>query len=446
MLFLIYNIKAVFKQVLRLFYVGLFLLGLALSLSGGNAHADEGNIRVLTVKGTIVPVVADYIDRGISDAEDSGANACIIELDTPGGLLESAQTIVTRILNARVPVIVYVAPQGAWAASAGTFITLSAHVTAMAPATSIGAAHPVSAQGQNLSDVEEQKATEYTSAWIKSIAEKRGRDPALMEATVRESKSYTANEAVNLKLVDFTADDLGSVLKQADGRQVTLSDGQQVTLNTAGATLVYNDMTGLEKFLLMISNPNLAYILLTLASIGLITEISNPGLIFPGVVGALCLFLAFYSLGVLNAYWAGVLLIILAFGLFTIEIFVHAYGILTSGGIICFIFGSLILFSGSDVSMEFNTGLIAVVTIVMAVFVGLLVWAAIRGQMRKVTTGHEGMIGQTAIVKTPMAPKGMVLVEGELWTAELDNGTAKPGEELVIQKVDNLKLYVTKKK
>jgi membrane-bound serine protease (ClpP class) len=434
------------KKVFRVFYIGLFLLGVALAVGGGSAHADGGNVRVLTVKGNIVPVVADYINRGISQAEDSGSTACIIELDTPGGLLESAQTIVTRILNARIPVVVYVAPQGAWAASAGTFITLSADVTAMAPATSIGAAHPVGAQGQNLSDVEQQKATEYTSSWIKSIAEKRGRDPALMEATVRESKSYTASEAVDLKLVDFMADDLGSVLKQVNGRQVILADGQQVTINTSGAAIIYDDMTGLEQFLLMISNPNLAYILLTLASIGLITEISNPGLIFPGVVGGLCLFLAFYSLGVLNAYWAGVLLIILAFGLFTTEIFVHAYGILTSGGIICLVFGSLILFSGSDVSMEFNTDLIAVVAIVMAVFVGLLVWAAIRGQQRKVATGREGMIGQTAVVKTPLTPKGMVLVEGELWTAELDSGTANPGEELVIQKVDNLKLYVSKKK
>jgi membrane-bound serine protease (ClpP class) len=299
------------KQVFRFFYIGLFLLGLALSIGGGNAHADGGDVHVLTVKGTIVPVVADYINRGLSEAEDSGSTACIIELDTPGGLLESAQVIVTRILNARIPVVVYVAPQGAWAASAGTFITLSAHVTAMAPATSIGAAHPVSAQGQNLSDVEQQKATEYTSAWIKSIAEKRGRDPLLMEGTVRESKSYTASEAVDLKLVDFTADDIQGVLKQVNGRQVTLADGRQVTINTSGASLTYDDMTGLEKFLLMISNPNLAYMLLSLASIGLITEISNPGLIFPGVVGGLCLFLAFYSLGVLNAYWAGVLLIIL---------------------------------------------------------------------------------------------------------------------------------------
>jgi membrane-bound serine protease (ClpP class) len=434
------------RKLFRLFYIGLFLLGLGMAIAEGRTQAAGSEIRVLTVKGNIVPIVSDYINRGITESEKNGDVACIIQLDTPGGLLDSAQAIVTRILNAKVPVVVFVSPQGAWAASAGTFITLSAHITAMAPATSIGAAHPVGAQGENLTDVEEQKATEYTSAWIKSIAEKRGRDPALMEATVRESRSYTASEAVQLKLVDFTADDLQGVIKQINGRQVTLADGDQVTIETGGAVLIYDDMTGVEQFLLTISNPNLAYILLSLASIGLITEITNPGLIFPGVIGGLCLFLAFYSLGVLNAYWAGVLLIILAFGLFTTEIFVHAYGILTSGGIICLIFGSLILFSGSDVSMEFNTGLIAIVAFVLAIFVALLVWAAVRGQARRVTTGHEGMIGLTAIVKTPLTPKGMVMVEGELWKAELDSGTAERGEELVVQRVDNLKLYVTRKK
>jgi membrane-bound serine protease (ClpP class) len=434
------------KQIFRFIYIGLFLVGIALSILGGGANASGGNIHVLTVKGNIVPIVADYIDRGISRAEEAGSVACIIELDTPGGLLDVTQNIVSRILNAKVPVVVYVAPQGAWAASAGTFITLSAHITAMAPATSIGAAHPVGGQGETLPETALQKATEYTAAWIQSIADKRGRNSSLMEAAVRESKSFTAEQAVDLKLVDFIADDLGSVIRQINGRQVILADGRNVTINTEGAIVIPDDMTGLEKFLLVISHPNVAYILLTFASIGIITEISNPGLIFPGVIGGLCFFLAFYSLGVLNAYWAGTLLILLAIGLFITEIFVPAYGILTSGGIISLVFGSLILFSGSDVSMEFNQGLIAFVAIVMAIFVGLLVWAAVQGQRRGVTTGKEGMVGQTAEVKTALKPKGMVMVEGELWTAELDSGIAHPGEQVVVTRVDNLKLYVTKNK
>jgi membrane-bound serine protease (ClpP class) len=315
----------------------------------------------------------------------------------------------------------------------------------MAPATSIGAAHPVSV-GEEMTDTAQKKATEYSAAWIASIAEKRGRDPAEVEAAVRESKSFTASQAVESKLVDFTADDLDSLLKQLNGRKVVLADGKEVTLNTEGAEVVRSDMTALERFLHMISHPNIAYILLTLASIGLITEISNPGLVFPGVIGGLCLLLAFYSLGVLNAYWAGLALILLALGLFVTEIFVPAYGILTSGGIVSLVIGSLILFSGSDSSMEFDKSLIIYVAIFFALFVGLLVWAAVRGQRRRVTTGQEGMIGQVALVKIALEPQGMVLVEGELWKAILDDGSAPAGEEVVIQKVDNLKLYVTRKK
>ncbi|MCX6002157.1 MAG: nodulation protein NfeD [Chloroflexi bacterium] len=400
---------------------------------------------MLEVKGTIVPVVADYISRGISEAEDNGDMACIITLDTPGGLLDTTETIVRRIMNARVPIIVYVSPQGAWAASAGTFITVSAHIAAMAPATSIGAAHPVSV-GEEMTETAQKKATEYSAAWISSIAEKRGRDPAEVEAAVRESKSFTASQAVESRLVDFTADDLGSLLRQLNGRKVVLADGKEVTLNTEGAVIVVSEMTALEKFLHMISHPNIAYILLTLASIGLITEISNPGLIFPGVIGGLCLFLAFYSLGVLNAYWAGLLLIMLALGLFVTEIFVPAYGILTAGGIVALVIGSFILFTGSDASMEFDKSLIVYVAIFFAIFIGLLVWATVRGQRRRVITGKEGIIGQTALVKVALEPQGMVLVEGELWKAILDEGSAPAGEEVVVKKIDNLKLYVTRKK
>ena len=433
------------KKVIRISYLALLLIGLALCVLGDPVHANGRDIHVLEVKGNIVPVVADYISRGISEAEDRGSVACVIELDTPGGLLDSTEKIVKRIMNAKVPVIVYVTPHGAWAASAGTFITVSAHLSAMAPATSIGAAHPVSV-GEQMSEDVQKKATEYSAAWIQSIAEKRGRDPALVEAAVRESKSFTALQAVEAKLVDFVAEDLGSLIKKLDGTKVTLADGREVTLHTESAEVSRSEMTGIEKFLHMISHPNIAYILLTLASIGLITEISNPGLIFPGVIGGICLFLAFYSLGVLNAYWAGVLLILLAIGLFVAEIFVSAYGILTTGGIISLVIGSLILFSESEASMQVDKALIAVVAIFFAVFVALLVWATVRGQKRKVTTGSEGMVGQIALVKDVLNPKGKVLVDGELWAAELDDGTAKPGEEVIIKQVNNLKLLVIRKK
>jgi membrane-bound serine protease (ClpP class) len=433
------------RKIIRIVYVTLFLAGLAFSVAGCAAVPARGGVHVLEVKGNIVPVVADYINRGITEAEDSGASVCIITLDTPGGLLDSTTKIVERIMNARVPVVVYVSPHGAWAASAGTFITVSAHISAMAPATSLGAAHPVSVGEEMPADVQ-KKATEYSAAWIQSIAEKRGRDPSLVEAAVRESRSFTAVEAVEKKLIDFQADDLASVIKQINGRKVKLADGSEVTINTEGAAASKSDMTLVEKILQVISHPNVAYILLTLASIGLITEISNPGLIFPGVIGGICLFLAFYSLGVLNAGWAGLLLILLAFGLFVTEIFVPAYGILTTGGIVSLVIGSLILFSESEASMQFDKSLIVYVAIFLAAFMAFLIWAVIRGQKRKVTTGKEGMVGQVAMVKTSLKPTGMVLVEGELWKAELDEGQAHPGDEVIVKSVDNLKLRVTRKK
>lgn len=437
--------KIMLRNIYRLIYLGMFMLGLVWCLFPADTYASGNAIRVLEVKGNIVPVVADYISRGIDEAEKEGDVVCIIQLDTPGGLLDSTERIVERIMNARVPVIVYVSPHGAWAASAGTFITVSAHLSAMSPATSIGAAHPVSI-GENMPEDVQKKTTEYSAAWIQSIAEKRGRDPSLVEAAVKQSRSFTAVQARDAGLVDFIAGDIDELVRQCDGKTVTLADGREVTLHTEGCTIIESKMTGVEKFLHTISHPNIAYILLTLASIGLITEISNPGMIFPGVIGGICLFLAFYALGVLNAYWAGVLLIMLAFGLFVTEIFVPAYGILTTGGVISLIVGSLVLFSESEASMQLDKGLIAVVVIFSVGFVGFLVWATVRGQIRKVATGKEGMMGQVAVVKTPLDPRGKVLIDGELWSAELDEGSASPGEEVIIQKVDGLKLFVTKKK
>ena len=432
------------RKVAGYFYLALLLISVILLLAGGNAQASGNDVTILKVEGNIVPVVADYINRGIQEAEERGSVACIIMLNTPGGLLDSTEKIVQRIMNANVPVVVYIAPHGAWAASAGTFITVSSHISAMAPATSIGAAHPVSV-GEEMPEEQKKKVTEYSAAWIKSIAEKRGRDPALVDAAVRESKSFTALQAAEYKLVDFVAEDIEAVVRGINGRQVILANGRQVMIDTIDVVLKYSEMTGIEEFLHMISDPNVAYILLSLASVGLITEISNPGMIFPGVIGGICLFFAFYSLGVLNAYWAGLLLILLALGLFVTEIFIPAYGILTAGGVVSLLIGSFILFSNSDASMQIDPYIIVVTTAIVAGFVAFLVWAVVRGQTRKVTTGKEAMVGLPAIVKTELKPKGMVLVDGEIWSAEIEGGTAQPGEEVIISKVDNLKLYVKKK-
>jgi len=430
---------------LRIFFLVWLVLPVIAGLGGSLiAAASPATVEVLTVDGTIVPVIADYIDRGISEAEKNGATVCIIELDTPGGLLDSTEKIVQKIMNADVPIVVYVSPKAAWAASAGTFITLSAHIAAMTPGTTIGAAHPVAGGGEEIPEDQMQKIVEFSAKWMRTIAEERGRNMEEAELAVRESKSFTDVDALEYNLIDLRADNLESLIAQIDGWEVTLANGEEVIINTADYVQTRNEMNAIEKFLQTLSDPNIAYILFTLATIGLITEISNPGLVFPGVAGGVSLFLAFYSLGVLDAYWGGLALILLAVGLFIAEYFTTAFGLLTAGGIASLVMGSLILFSHSP-GIEVNRGLIAGVTAGVTAFAVFVVGAIVRGQRRRKATGVEGMIGTIAIAKTPLDPTGTVLAQGELWTATSEGGRVAPGEEVIITKVEGLKLWVTKK-
>jgi len=429
----------------RFFFLALLVLSVAAGLGGSLiAAASPTNVEVLTVDGTIVPVIADYIDRGISQAEENGATVCIIELNTPGGLLDSTDRIVSRIMNAEVPVVVYVSPINAWAASAGTFITLSAHIAAMTPGTTIGAAHPVAAGGEEIPEDQMQKIVQFSAKWMETIAEKRGRNIEEARLAVTESKSFSDSEALGYNLIDLRADNLESLISQIDGWKVTLASGEEVVIDTADYVQTRNEMNAIEQLLHAISDPNIAYILLSLATIGLIVEISNPGLVFPGVAGGISLFLAFYSLGVLDAYWGGIALILLAVGLFIAEYFTTAFGLLTAGGIASLVMGSLILFSHSP-GIEVNRGLIAGVTAGVTAFAIFVLGAIIRGQRRRKATGAEGMIGTVAIAKTPLDPTGTVLAQGELWTATSEGGKVAPGEEVIINKVEALKLWVAKK-
>jgi len=430
---------------LRVFFIAWLVMPLAVGLGGSLiSAASSTTVEVLTVDGTIVPVIADYIDRGISQAEENGATACIIELDTPGGLLDSTDRIVSKIMNAEVPIVVYVSPINAWAASAGTFITLSAHIAAMTPGTTIGAAHPVSGGGEEIPEDQMQKIVEFSAKWMETIAEKRGRNIEEARLAVTESKSFSDSEALEYNLIDLRVDNLESLISQIDGWEVTLASGEEVIIDTTDYVQTRNEMNAIEKFLQTISDPNIAYILFTLATIGLITEISNPGLVFPGVAGGISLFLAFYSLGVLDAYWGGIALLLLAVGLFIAEYFTTTFGLLTAGGIASLVMGSLILFSHSP-GIEVNRGLIAGVTAGVTAFAVFVVGAIVRGQRRRKATGAEGMIGKTAIAKTPLDPTGTVLTHGELWTAASEGGKVAPGEEVIITKVEALKLWVTKK-
>jgi membrane-bound serine protease (ClpP class) len=430
---------------LRIFFIAWLVMPLVAGLGGSLlAAAGPTTVEILTVDGTIVPVIADYIDRGISQAEEHGASVCVIELDTPGGLLDSTEKIVQKIMNAQVPIVVYVSPKGAWAASAGTFITLSAHIAAMTPGTTIGAAHPVSAGGEEIPEDQMKKIVEFSAKWMRSIAEERGRNMEEAELAVTESKSFTDVDALENNLVDLRAENLADLISQINGWNVTLAGGQEVILDTTNYGSTRNEMNAVEKFLQTISDPNIAYILFTLATIGLITEISNPGMVFPGVAGGISLLLAFYSLGVLNAYWGGIALILLAVGLFIAEYFTSSFGLLTAGGIISLVAGSLILFSHSP-GIEVDKRLIAGVVVGVTAFAVFVLGAIIRGQRRRKTTGAEGMIGEIAIAKSPLDPTGTVLAQGELWTATLEGGRVTPGEEVIIAKVEGLKLWVKKK-
>ncbi len=450
-------------KVMRIFFL-LLCVAASLAIIGAGSATPSAQIDVLRVEGTIVPAVASYIDRGISEAESHQAAAVIIELNTPGGLLSTTENIVDRILDAEVPVVVYV---DRWAGSAGTFITLAAHVAAMAPASRIGAASPVSIDSEDgLSDTMKKKITEDTAASIRRLADLRGRNLKAAEATVLEALSFTDQEALGIKelpedyqelleletpyldppLVDLGAQNLDSLIAQLNGMKVDVAGGN-VTIVTEDYFTKRIGMTLIERFLQVISDPNIAYILLTLATTGLILELINPGTILPGVVGAISLILAFYSLAVLEASWAGIFFIILAFVLFIAEVFTTTFGILTLGGIASLVMGSIILFGGGPelFQLQINWWVIAVVVVVVTAIFVFVVGAIIRSQRRRPVTGKEGLLGKIALAQTELDPTGMVLVEGERWTARAESGRIEPGEEVVVTKVEGLRLWVTKK-
>jgi len=434
------------KGVLKAFRLAFFLALLAGVVLPTMVGAATQSIQILRIDGIIVPAVADYIDRGIGAAEDKNAAVCIIELDTPGGLLDSTERIVQRIMNADVPVVVYVSPKGAWAASAGTFITLAANIAVMTPGTTIGAAHPVSAGGEEIPEAQMQKITEFSAKWMKTIAQERGRNIEEAQLAVTESKSFTDVDALDKNLIDLRSDNLESLLSQINGWKFTLANGLEGTINTTGYEVVRDEMNFIERFLLAISNPNIAYILLSLGSIGIIAEIYSPGTFFPGIVGAISLLLAFYSLGVLDANLGGILLILLAFGLFVGEIITTSFGLFTAGGIAALTLGSLILFPRGSPLFQVDPWLIATVVIGIAITFAFVIGRVIGAHRRQASTGREELIGKTAVVKVALEPEGIVFFRGERWTAVSEKGKVKAGEEVMINRVDSLKLYVTKKR
>ncbi|MBV1726642.1 MAG: nodulation protein NfeD [Candidatus Desulforudis sp.] len=421
----------------------LAFLPVPLAQSGAPAsELGNENIVVLRVDGPIVPVVARYLERGLEYAQEQKAHAVIIELNTPGGLLETTNDMVRQIMNQPMPVVVYVSPAGGWAGSAGTFITIAADVAAMAPGSRIGAAHPVGGQGEEIQGPMADKITEDTAAWIRSIAETRGRDAEKAELAVIESRSYTDNQAKEFNLIDIQARDMDDLLKQLDGWQVTLISGVEQEIGTEGRALDRQEMTSGERFLYALSNPNIAYLLLSIGMLGLLLEFYNPGSIFPGAAGGLALLVALYSLGTLEASWSGILLIMLGFVLFGLELFVASFGFLTAGGVISIILGSFMLFAGNSPAFAVNWGVVAGVVVSLVAFVVIAVQAVVKAQKQRTTTGAEAFIGDTGWVVTPLDPTGEISFQGERWTAIAEDSPIESGVEVEVLRQKGLRLYV----
>jgi len=407
-----------------------------------NSVDKPKEVMVINVSGVINPVASEFISKSIKKANEKKYEALIIELDTPGGLDTSMRSIVKEIINSEVPIVVYVSPSGSRAASAGVFITLAAHIASMAPGTNIGAAHPVGL-GEKMDKVIIEKATNDAAAYIKSLAERRGRNIKWAEDAVRKSISVTEAEALKEKVIDVVSKDLNSLLSDIDGFKVQTVAGERV-LKTKNAVVVREEMGVRHKILNLISDPNIAYILMLLGFYGLFFELTNPGSLFPGIIGGICLILAFYSFQTLPVNYAGLLLIILAIILFILEVKIVSHGILTIGGIISMILGSLMLFESSSPFLKLSLFIVLPAVAVTVLFFSVTLGLAFRAYKRKPVTGKEGLVGEVGIADTNINKDGgMVLIHGERWSAYSDIEIFK-GEKILVEDVKGLKVKVKK--
>jgi membrane-bound serine protease (ClpP class) len=409
----------------------------------GPAEGAARRVLVIKLDGVISTSSADYAVAAIRQVERETAEALVIELDTPGGLDLSMRTIVREMLGAKRPVVVYVAPRGARAASAGAFITLAAHVAAMAPSTNIGAAHPVNMGGQMDKEMS-RKVTNDAAAYIRTIAEQRGRNAQWAEDAVRKSVSATEREALKLKIIDLVSERLDDLLRAIDGRVVEMADGS-VVLRTKGAEVVRIEMSLRDKVLKVISDPTVAYLLLMLGLAGLYFELSNPGAILPGILGGISLILAFYAFQTLPINYAGLLLILLALLLFLAEVKVASHGLLAVGGVASMILGSMMLIKRTEPFMRISLAAILWTTAATSAFFLFIITFGLKAQRLKTTTGIEGLIGQVGTVRTPLQPDGRISLAGELWSAHCEDG-AEPGERVRVEAVKGLLLIVSRER
>jgi len=406
------------------------------------AQGDPGDVHVLTVDDIVGPISARYLVEAIESAEEDGASALIIELDTPGGLITSMRSIIKAILGSSVPVCVYVAPEGARAASAGAFITISAHVAAMAPGTNIGAASPVNAGGAMDSTLS-SKAFNDAEAYIKALAARRGRNEEWAARAVTEAISVTAEEAVEKNVVDFIATSRADLLRRMEGLTVEVAGDTAHVIHVLGAPVVEQEITWRYRVLSILNDPTVAYLLLMLGFYGLFFELSNPGAIFPGVVGGICIILGLMGLQTLSLNYGGLLLLLLAVALFFLETQVASHGVLGLGGTAALFAGSLMLFDSPLPFLRVSMKVIVPTVLLTAAFFGFAITMALRAQRRLTVSGSSALVGHQGEVRRALDPEGSVFVAGEHWTARSETGDPVPvGTRVIVVAVDRLTLTV----
>lgn len=422
---------------------GLLVTVVALLMGGAVQATDEAAPTVvhISIDSIIHPVAAEFAIDSLAEADRRNAAAVVIELSTPGGLLTSTREIFTAMLGTETPVVVYVSPSGAQAASAGFFLLMAADVAAMAPGTNTGAAHPVAGSGEEIEGDMGEKVEQDAAATIRSLANRNGRNAELAEAAVVESRSFTEYEALENGLIDLIATDLPSLLEELDGMELSREGDEVQILRTAGAQIATLEMSGFQRLLSAIAHPNIAYILMTLGGLGLYFELSNPGAILPGVVGGICLILAFFALSVLPVNYAGIALIILALIFFIAEVKVTSYGLLTVGGLISLVLGSLMLFKSADPAIRVSIDVIMSMAAFTLIVVALLVSLVLRAHRSQVTTGTEGLIHKRGVARTEIDTQGKVFVHGELWNAISDTPVAA-GAAVEVVNVEGMTLRV----
>lgn len=418
-----------------------FLVGMPSAQAGERVEESSGPIHLIRVASIIHPVASEFVRDELERADRARARALVVELNTPGGLLQSTREMVEAMLAAETPVIVWVAPDGAQAASAGFILLMAADFAAMSPATNTGAAHPVGGGGETIEGVLGEKVEQDTASMVRALAERRSRNLEQAELAVRKSLSFTAQEAEKAGLIDLVASDLDSLLDRLEGRSFEKPAGRQRTLRLEGGRVERFELPLFRRLLSALIHPNIAYLLMSLGFLGIYFEFSHPGSIFPGVLGAIFLLLGLYALSVLPINFAGVGLLLLGLLLLILEIKVSSYGLLTLGGLIALVLGSLMLFRSPDPALRVSLGWILPSVVLIAGVTLMLTRLAIRAQLLRPQTGAEGLVGRIAEVRVALRPEGKVFVEGELWRATSEE-PLEPGEKAEIVAVEGLGLRV----